>query len=132
MEGTHVKARQAPTGMSRFPRAKASGQFRLDSLPPCDYQVEISTPAETLSQKLNLQPRDRVTFAVFLRKEPAGAVVAANEVNWIIDAELDVNGNVVGFGQGIGRGFGGGIGAGHGAVLRAGEDRMGFRQAMAE
>jgi hypothetical protein len=122
MEGATVKARQVATGKTRIARANASGQFRLEALPPGDYEVEISTPSETLSQKLNLEPRDRATLSAFLRKEPAGTMVVGNIVTWVMDDELAEGG--------IGRGFGGGIGAGHGAGFGPGEDRLAFRKAV--
>ena len=112
MEGATIKTREVSTGKMRTARANVSGQFRLEALPAGDYQVEVSTQAETVSQKFNLNARDRAILSVFLRKEPGGTVVAGNIVTRVLPLEF--------IGGGIGRGAGGGFGAF--------DDRLAFRR----
>src|SRR5205807_1364384 len=73
-------------------------------LPAGDYQLEVSTQSETVSQKVILAPRDRAILSVFLRKELAGTVVAANIVIKVFDAEFGDNRGALG--KAVGGGFG--------------------------
>jgi uncharacterized protein YfaS (alpha-2-macroglobulin family) len=98
LESAVIKLREVSTGKISTTKANANGQFRLVALPAGEYQVDVSTALESVSGHFMLDPRDRAILSVFLRKEPAGTVVAVNE--------------------GLGFGVGGGFGAG------GGRDRM--------
>ncbi|HEV2964795.1 MAG TPA: MG2 domain-containing protein [Candidatus Angelobacter sp.] len=108
LQGATIKVREISRRNTRIARADARGQFRMAALPAGDFLVEVSTDAETISQKLRLIARDHAVVSVFLRKEPA-KIVALNE-NW-------------GIGFGTGHGFGGGVVGGVGAGFGAGRGR---------
>lgn len=81
MEGATIKARETATGKARTTRANANGQFRLESLPAGDYQLEVSTASETISAHFMLEPRDHAVLSVFLRKEPGNLATVREEAD---------------------------------------------------
>lgn len=81
LEGATVSLREISSGKTRVAHVKADGKFTLAALPPGSYEVSVSTRSETVSGKVTLDARDRAVLSVFLRHEPSGIVVVANEMS---------------------------------------------------
>jgi hypothetical protein len=105
LEGATVTAREVSTGRTRTTWVKADGHFRLVGMDAGEYRVTVSTASETVSTNLKLVARDRALLSVFLRKEPAGAVVTVSEG---METTVVVNGEA-GFGGGVGGGVAAGV-----------------------
>jgi hypothetical protein len=80
LEGAVVTLREVSKGKTRVAHANADGKFSLAALPPGSYEVKVSTRTETVSGKVTVDARDRAVLSVFLRHEPSGIVVVANEM----------------------------------------------------
>ncbi|PYX93084.1 MAG: hypothetical protein DMG67_05200 [Acidobacteria bacterium] len=98
LEGATVKVRDLATNKTRTTRVNANGQFRLVALPAGDYQVEVSTTSESITNSLRLDPRDRAVLSVFLRSEPAETLatvsdrVNVNGANEMVEVEAEEGG----------------------------------------
>jgi uncharacterized protein YfaS (alpha-2-macroglobulin family) len=79
LEGATVTVREVSTNNVRQAHVNADGKFRLAALLPGEYQVVASTTRETISGKIKLDARDHAVLSIFLRHEPEGSVVVANE-----------------------------------------------------
>lgn len=81
LDGATVTLHEVSKGKTRVAHANADGKFTLSALPPGSYEVKVSTRTETVSGKVTVDARDRAVLSVFLRHEPSGIVVVANEMN---------------------------------------------------
>jgi uncharacterized protein YfaS (alpha-2-macroglobulin family) len=84
LEGAFIELRSIPSGKIRRASVGADGQFRLGSVPAGDYQIGISSDSGSVSSRLGLDPRDRVTLSVLLRQEHSGTVVAVSDTGRMV------------------------------------------------
>jgi uncharacterized protein YfaS (alpha-2-macroglobulin family) len=80
VEQVIVTARETSTGKARNATTNAEGRFAFAGLTSGDYELLISTPAETVSKRITLEERDRAVVSAFLRHQPAGSVSLAATV----------------------------------------------------
>jgi A-macroglobulin TED domain/Alpha-2-macroglobulin family/MG2 domain/Carboxypeptidase regulatory-like domain/A-macroglobulin receptor binding domain/Alpha-2-macroglobulin bait region domain len=80
LEGATVILRDLTTSSRRIARADSRGNFALRGLPAANYEVVVSTGAESISQAiLTIAARDRAVLSVHLRTSTPETVVAVNE-----------------------------------------------------
>src|SRR6266576_1908851 len=122
LEGAFIELRSILSGKIRRASVGADGQFRLGSVPAGDYQIGISSDSGSVSSRLGLDPRDRVTLSVLLRQEHSGTVVAVSDTGRMV-ADFKVGfGMAGGVSGGVAGGvIGGVVGGMGGAPLRTRE-----------
>ena len=79
LDGANILVRSVLGGIVRTAKANTDGQFTVKALPPAEYEIQVSTGAETVSKKIKLDPRDHAVVSVFLRQEPSVTVVTIND-----------------------------------------------------
>ena len=107
LDGASVRVIEAATGKVRTALVNADGRFSLNGLTPGDYQIEVVTPAETISKKISLEARDRAVLTALLGRQTEVTVVAVTD-KFRNQPWLAGEGGVVGIGAGRGAGVGAG------------------------
>ena len=126
LEGASVELRSIRSGKMRRASVGADGQFRLGAVPAGNYQIGISSDSESVSSRLELNPRDRAVLSVLLRQEHSGTIVAVSDMGRMV-ADFKVGFGVAGgvpggvAGGQMGGVIGGVIGGIGGAPLRTRE-----------
>ena len=105
LEGASVELRSSLSGRIRRARVSADGQFRLGSVPAGAYQIGISSDSGNVSSRLELDPRDRATLSVLLRREHSGTIEAVSDTGRMV-ADFKVG---LGMAGGVPGGVAGGI-----------------------
>jgi uncharacterized protein YfaS (alpha-2-macroglobulin family) len=106
LEGAVVQVRSVLSAKIRRTTVDAKGQFRLEGLPPADYEITILAESGNISKRVELDPRDRAILSVLLRQERSETVVAVSDSGRMV-ADFKV-----GFGFGMAGGVPGGVAGG--------------------
>ncbi len=89
LEGATATVQAAGGGAPRATRANSEGRFTLSGLPPGNYDLKVSSGAETVSRRVALQARDRGVVSAIIRQESGGSIVVAEP-----PARMMVRGNM--------------------------------------